>query len=298
MAERYAENPENTLVVSPDNTSRMEINRIVHRDLQAKGVVSGEEHRQTVLTPRQDLTGADRQWAAQYASGDVIRYTKGSRAVGVEAGEYAHVTGVDVDQNLLTVQRADGEQITYDPRRLQGVNVYGEVEREFAAGDRIQFTAPYKDGHIANRQLGTIEQLDPEGNLQVRLDSGRKVTLKLREHPHLDYGYAVNSHSGQGTTADRVLVHVDTENANEQLINYRLAYVSVSRGRYDAQIYTNDADKLGQELSREVSKHSVVGGDERLAKVPGAAKETSARAELARAPDHSVIKSHGRGMER
>jgi hypothetical protein len=30
-------------------------------------------------------------------------------------------------------------------------------------------------------------------------------------------------------------------------------YVSVSRGRYDAQIYTNNAQTLGQELSRDVS---------------------------------------------
>ena len=112
IAERYSENPENTLVVSPDNASRMEINRLIHHELQARGVVSGEEHRQTVLTPRQDLTGADRQWAAQYAPGDVIRYTKGSRAIGIEAGEYAHVRGVDADQNLLTVQRGDGEDIT------------------------------------------------------------------------------------------------------------------------------------------------------------------------------------------
>ena len=34
----------------------------------------------------------------------------------------------------------------------------------------------------------------------------------------------------------------------KDLLNSRMAYVSVSRGRYDAQIYT-----LGQELSREVS---------------------------------------------
>jgi len=35
------------------------------------------------------------------------------------------------------------------------------------------------------------------------------------------------------------IVHVDTEQAHDQLVNSRLAYVSVSRGRYDAQIYTN-----------------------------------------------------------
>jgi hypothetical protein len=32
-----------------------------------------------------------------------------------------------------------------------------------------------------------------------------------------------------------------------------MAYVSVSRGRYDAQVYTNNASTLGQALSRDVS---------------------------------------------
>ncbi len=229
-----------------------------------------------------------------------IRYTKGSRAIGIEAGEYAHVRGVDADQNILTVQRGDGEDITYDPRRLQGVNVYREAEREFSAGDRIQFTAPYKDEHIANRQLGTIEQIDADGNLQIRLDSGRTVDLKLQKHPHLDYGYAVTSHSGQGTTADRVLVHVDTENAHERLINSRLAYVAVSRGRYDAQIFTNDAEQLGNELSRHVSKHSALSEDQSVTKLPGTERNAAAEVspEPAHAQAHDVSESHGHGMER
>jgi ATP-dependent exoDNAse (exonuclease V) alpha subunit len=73
--------------------------------------------------------------------------------------------------------------------------------------------------------------------------------------------YAVTSHSSQGATADRVLVHVDTEQAPEELINSRLAYVSVSRGRYDAQVYINDAERLGEELSRDVSKEAAVAGN-------------------------------------
>jgi len=64
----------------------------------------------------------------------------------------------------------------------------------------------------------------------------------------------VTSHSSQGQTADRVLIHVDTEQAGERLVNRRLGYVAISRGRYDAQIYTNDAMKLGEALSRDISK--------------------------------------------
>jgi hypothetical protein len=57
---------------------------------------------------------------------------------------------------------------------------------------------------------------------------------------------------------DRVLAHVDTEQATDQLSNSRLAYVSVSRVRCDAQIYTNERGELGEELSRDVSKQSAL----------------------------------------
>jgi conjugative relaxase-like TrwC/TraI family protein len=261
IAKAYVERPEQTLVVSPDNRSRQEINERIHSELQSGGRVGEQEHQVTVLVPRQEMTGADRQWAAQYQHGDIVRYSRGSNAIGVEAGEYTRVTGIDQKQNLLTVEREDGQRLTYDPHRLHGVSVYREAEREFSAGDRVQFTAPYRDGHIANRQLGNVERIDAEGNVQIRLDSGRDVQFNIREHPHVDYGYAVTSHSSQGATADRVLVHVNTEHAHEQLVNSRLAYVSVSRGRYDAQIYTNDARNLSEELSRETSKRSALEAD-------------------------------------
>ncbi len=258
IAQTYVAHPEGTLVISPDNKSRMELNRVIHAELQERGEVSREEHSVTVLTQRQDMTGVDRAWAAQYEPGDVVRYTKGSRSMGITAGTYAKVQAVDRERNLLTVEQEGGEKLTYDPRRLQGVAVYRENDRVLSNGDRVQFTAPDKSLKIANRELGTIESIDETGNLRIKLDSGRQVNFNLKQNRHLDYGYAVTSHSSQGTTADRVLVHVDTEQAHEKLINSRLAYVAISRARYDAQIYTNDAANLGIVLSREVSHAAAV----------------------------------------
>ena len=85
------------------------------------------------------------------------------------------------------------------------------------------------------------------------MDGGRAVDLDPRQHPHLDHGYAMTSHASQGQTADRVLIHVDTELAAKDLLNSRMAYVSVSRGRHDAQIYTSNASMLDQKLGRDVS---------------------------------------------
>jgi ATP-dependent exoDNAse (exonuclease V) alpha subunit len=290
IAKAYAEEPDKTLVVSPDNRSRQEINARIHRELQSRGRVENQEHRVTVLVPRQEMTGADRQWAAQYQPGEIVRYTRGSNAVGVHSGEYVHVTGINRERNLLTVERETGQKLTYDPHRLHGVSVYQEVERDFAAGDRVQFTAPYREERIANRQLGTVDRMDAEGNLHVRLDSGQRVQFNIREHPHVDYGYAVTSHSSQGATADRVLVHVDTEPAHNQLINSRLAYVAVSRGRYDAQIYTDDAEKLGAQLTHNVSKRSALECEHEI----GSADQPRTR-ECEEHQSHSEVPARGQG---
>jgi ATP-dependent exoDNAse (exonuclease V) alpha subunit len=261
IARDYARQPQDTLVISPDNVSRRELNALIHREMQERGDVSRDEHKLRVLDSRQEMTGADRRWAGQYEEGDVVRYTRGSKVLHIEPGEYARVENVNQKENRITIGCANGEQRGYDPRRLSGVTVYHETERAFSEGDRVQFTAPSKELHVANRELGTIGKINDAGDVQIRMDSTREVAFNIREHPHLDHGYAVTSHSSQGQTAERVLIHVDTDKS-ELLINNRFAYVSVSRGQHDAQIYTNDSSELARDLSRDLTQRTAIAGQE------------------------------------
>jgi ATP-dependent exoDNAse (exonuclease V) alpha subunit len=256
IAREYARSPEKTLVVSPVNRSRVEINQRIHGELQFRGLVSRNERAITTLVPRQEMTGADRTWAAQYQIGDVLRYSRASRETGIGKGEYARVTGIDAEKNLLTVARADGTVSTYDPRRQMGVTVYREQAKAFSQGDRVQFTAPNHELKIANRELGTVEAIESSGGMKIKLDNGQRRTLNPEQYAHLDHGYAVTSHSSQGQTADRVLIHVDTDLAAKDLLNNRMAYVAVSRGQWDAQIFTNDRGALGNALGRDLSHQS------------------------------------------
>ena len=261
IASEYAREPKGTLVISPDNESRRELNALIHREMQERGEVSQEEYKLRVLDSRQELTGADRQWAAQYEPGDVVRYSRGSKVLGIEPGEYARVENVDARENRITIEREDGDTRATIRVDSSGVSVYHESRACFSEGDRVQFTAPSKELHVANRELGTIEEIDDAGHVAIRMDSGGEVRFNVDEHPHLDHGYAVTSHSSQGQTADRVLIHVDTEKS-EQLVNNRFAYVSVSRAQYDAQIYTNDGSELARDLSRDVSQRTATESQE------------------------------------
>jgi ATP-dependent exoDNAse (exonuclease V) alpha subunit len=258
IAREYAKSPEGTLVVSPDNVSRTEINQRIHAELQSRGSVGKEEHRVQTLVPRQEMTGADRSWAQQYQVDDILRYSRSSRETGIAKGEYTRVKAIDAKNNLLTVRRGDGRETTYDPRRQMGVSVYREQEKAFSVGDRIQFTAPNHQLKIANRELVTVENIASDGAMRLKLDNGRSINFEPQRHPHLDHGYAVTSYSSQGQTAERVLIHVDTELAAKDLLNRRMAYVSVSRGQWDAQIFTNNREKLPQALGHDVSHQSAL----------------------------------------
>ena len=215
--------------------------------------------------PRQEMTGADRSWAQQYKVDDILRYSRSSKETGIKKGEYTRVLAVNTEANTLTVIQGNGEQTTYDPRRQVGVSVYREQEKSFSVGDRVQFTAPSQELKIANRNLGTVESIAPDGTMRLRLDDERGVDLNPQRHPHLDHGYAVTSYSSQGQTAERVLVHVDTELGAKDLLNSRMAYVSISRGQFDAQIFTDSLEKLPKALGHDISQQSALRPEQAVA---------------------------------
>jgi len=289
IAREYARSSDNTLVVSPDNRSRAEINQAIRAELQAKGVVSKEEHRTQILVPRQNLTGADRLWAARYNEGDVLRYSRTSKETGIGKGEYARVVRIDAANNQLTVARRDGTELSYDPRRQQGVSVYREQERAFSVGDRVQLTAPLSDQKLVNRDLGTVERIDQDGRMSLKVENGRTVEIDPANHPHLDHGYAVTSHICQSLTTDKVLVHVDTELAAKDLINNRMAYVAISRGAYEVQIFTNDHQQLATALGHDVSHESALAS----AHMPEVKQELVIAPQIEKVPEQEITQDCG-----
>ncbi|WP_035353043.1 MobF family relaxase [Edaphobacter aggregans] len=254
IARDYASKPENTIIVSPDNRSRQQINEAVRGELLKVGTLAQDGQHFLTLSHRSDMTGPDRTWAAMYRPGDVVQYERGSKAEGIERGSVGVVRSSDATTNRVTVELADGSRVEYDPKRIYGVNVYRETSREFATGDRLQFSALNKELGISNRDMGTITKMEAD-RLTVLMDGKEKrsVSFNPSEFRQFDHGYAVTSHSSQGLTADRVIANIDTD-SSRSLINNRLAYVAISRASQDARIYTNNAETLGQRLATDVTK--------------------------------------------
>jgi hypothetical protein len=65
-----------------------------------------------------------------------------------------HDLSVPSERVILTREAGANNRPTFRAD-CKGVTVYQEIERTFSEGDRVQFTAPSKELHVANRQLGT-----------------------------------------------------------------------------------------------------------------------------------------------
>ena len=88
----------------------------------------------------------------------------------------------------------------------------------------------------------------------------------------------------RGSSFHTVLVHIDLDRAGEALVNQRLAYVALSRGRDDAQIYTNDKSRLAEALNRDVSHRAAIDPT----RAPAAPAQT-----LERSPAHHLAIGFG-----
>src|SRR6202035_3317553 len=129
-------------------------------------------------------------------------------------------------------------EVTTPPVELANrFELYHPTQLALAVGDRVRVTAggKSKDGKhkLSNGALLTVEGFTKRGDIVV--DHGWVID---RDFGHLTYGVAITSHASQGVTVDKVFVGVSSESfpATYQ----RTAYVAVTRGREQAQIFTDD----------------------------------------------------------
>jgi hypothetical protein len=197
-------------------------------------------------------------FVGNYRPGNEIHFRTGSPALeGIPHNSIARVLEVDAGKNTLTIETADGGQVTYNPAQLRSQTrqstVYREEMREIAEGERIRFTAPKKENHIRTGDFATVERIEPD--LSVRLDNGKAVELDAVAARHIDYGYAVES--AANLAADRVILTGEAQ----QLAGLENDLARLNPSIRELSVYTSNAS---QALQVEIAPQPV--GTEALSK--------------------------------
>jgi conjugative relaxase-like TrwC/TraI family protein len=215
------------LVVSPTHAEGDRITQAIRDGLKGNGRLAKERIVNAWVPVH--LTDAQKADATEYEPGYLVQfqqnapgYMKGARLI---VGE-------------------DGKAPVELANRFE---VYRPVQLGLAAGDRVRITAggKTKDGNhrLVNGALMTVDGFTRRGDIVV--DNGWVID---RDFGHLTHGYVVTSHGSQGDTVDKVFVAIASESV--PATNQRTAYVSLTRGKEQAVVFTDDRKELLKAISR------------------------------------------------
>ncbi|MBX3359845.1 MAG: AAA family ATPase [Phycisphaeraceae bacterium] len=230
------------LVVSPTHLEGEWITDEIRTRLRGAGKLRGRDHHFTNLESV-NLTEAERRDALSYSPGDVLVFHQNAK--GHRKGDR-----VTVGDGPLPLEQAARFQL------------FRTGALELADGDRVRITrnGMTLDGkhRLNNGAIYEVSRFDRDGNIVLK--NGWVVS---KDYGHLAHGYCTTSHASQGKTVDRVLIGQSAESfpasSREQF------YVSVSRGREQATIYTDDREALLAAVDR---------ADERMTATELAAERT------------------------
>ena len=215
------------LVIAPTHKEGRIITNEIRKELKESNRLGKVDHIYNTLE-NVNLTEAQRADPINYSRGDVLVFHQNARG-------YTRGQRVVVGDAPLPLDQANRFQV-FRPSQLP-----------VTTGERIRFTrnGTSLDGkhRLNNGAIYSIKQFDKKGNMV--LSNGWVVD---KEYGHFAHGYSTTSHSAQGKTVDHVIIGQSSDSfpasSREQF------YVSVSRGRKRATIYTDDKEALLDAVSK------------------------------------------------
>ncbi|OPY61284.1 MAG: Multifunctional conjugation protein TraI [Syntrophorhabdaceae bacterium PtaU1.Bin034] len=242
----------NTLVVTPLNRNRNELNERIRDRLKEKGTLNVQEHSHIVKEPKV-LSPIERHLAESYSRDDIVAVHTG--LPGFKVGDQARVLSVDPHTQSVNVSTLLGHNIAIDvSAHGHKLGIYREKVLRFAEGDKVVFLKNDRNLGVQNGLTGEIKHIDERGNITVTKDTGKDLTWNMRHaYNYLDHGYAVTDYKGQGQTSREVIFHAVTA---ERTTSYNSFYVATTRGRDNLHIYTDSVNRLREQVKRENHKTS------------------------------------------
>ncbi|MET4898979.1 AAA family ATPase [Sphingomonadaceae bacterium jetA1] len=239
-----------TLVLDPTRQGRQELTDAIRAALITDGTLGEDAMVARVLEPR-GLTRTEARLATSYQPSDIVAFRKSEKG-RPRAGIGYRVESVDAESGAVRLVPDKGKTHDWQPARWGAAQAeaFVEVEQEFRAGDRVQFTRNNYRADRLNGQTAEVVAIDPAGSsMVVEREDGRRDMLDLRHlaDRHIRHGWVRTIHSSQGATCERVMAHLESFRA--KTVDAASVYVAISRARTSAAVYIDSraspTDALG-----------------------------------------------------
>lgn len=236
--------PTKGLVISPTHKEGEQVTRAIRDELKERGHLQGEEHMYVRNVPM-GWTEAEKANPANYNEGQIVQFRL--RAPGIMIGEQLRVASVDRAEGRVMGQRANGELTPLPISYTDRFAVYRQQALKLMKNDVIRITKNADipgHGTLVNGSMQKVEGFTRDGDIQLR--NGKVLP---RDFAHMTHGCCVTADASQAKTVDRVYVAMGAESFGAS--DMARAYVSISRAKFEAHVFTDDRRGLLDAVSRD-----------------------------------------------
>lgn len=234
------------LIVSPTWNEIATVTESVRARLQTAGAL-GRGERLVEVHESLSWTEAQRRDLRNYRPGLVLAFHR--RTEDFQSGEWARVVAVEKDK--LRVRKVDGQTRTVTRKQSRCFDVAQGRELSVAPGEQLLIQGNCRRQGLINGQIATVKSIDRRG--RIYLTNGRAIGKGFRAFTH---GYCVTSHGAEGKTVDHV--YLSASSASFRAVHREQFYVSVSRGRHQVRVFTDDRNGLLEAVGASGARLSAV----------------------------------------
>lgn len=238
------------IVVAPTHAEIAKVTDAVRANLKASGQLGKDRAAPAFHLVAKGWTEAERGSAHGYEVGQVVEFRL--NAEGFRKGERATVWSTENGAVTVVRHGKNAARVTLDLKNATAFEVYERREFALSVGELVRVTQGAKDADGKCLERGSVYEVrgfGADGSLMLAAP-GNAPTRRVDagEALHLAHGYATTSHASQSRTSHHVIAAMGSESF--AATSWEQFYVTLSRGKWSAELWTDDREALQEEVTR------------------------------------------------
>ncbi|MEO6684506.1 MAG: MobF family relaxase [Dyadobacter sp.] len=243
-----------TLIVSPTHRQADDVTDEIRKRLKASDLIGKKEIEATRLI-NLNLTEAEKGDWRNIEKGQYVQFNQ--NCPEIERGSMWHVE--DSNEKHVTIKSDLGKSVSLPTDKSRHYDVFAKAKIGVSKGDTIRITRNGFDQEkkrLNNGHILEVVSVKKKGDILLRNTLSNEKYKVNKEFGHIAHAHCITSHASQGKTVDEIFISQPA--STFPATDSKQFYVSVSRARERARIYTDDKEELLDHASRLGDRQSAI----------------------------------------
>ena len=247
------EDRQKTLILTPANETREDINKKIRQELLERKELSDKTQMDFNVLKSKNLSNIDKVNPVSYERGNIIIFSKDYKFLNIKKGEELKV--IERDKKFIHLNNETGNKLSVELSKLnpKTLELYITEKRQVLENELIRFTKNDKSHKFINSHTAKVINIDNNKNiLKLKLENNKLIEVPKKDLKHFDYAYSSTAYSAQGKTSKNVIAVLESYRKN--LTNQQTFYVEISRAKENAFLVTDNKENLIKTLEEQTGE--------------------------------------------